>query len=129
VKTSGGAGLHVLVPIARRHDHAETRRFAGLLALALARAAPELVTTERSAARRRGVFVDSKLNGRGMTIVSAYSVRPRPGAPVSAPLRWEELTDELDPLALTMATVAERVAREGDPLAPSSASGSAWTAP
>jgi bifunctional non-homologous end joining protein LigD len=117
VKTSGGAGLHVLVPVARRYDHGQTGRFASLLAQTLARAAPELVTTERVASRRRGVFVDAKLNGRGMTIVSAYSVRPRAGAPVSAPLAWEELTDELDPRSLTMPVVAERVA-EGDPLAP-----------
>jgi len=114
VKTSGGEGLHVQVPIARRHTYEQTREFASIVADALARTHPELVTVEWTKSKRRGVFVDAKMNGEGMTIASVYSVRPRPGAPVSTPLRWEELREDLDPQSFTMEVVRDRVAREGD---------------
>lgn len=117
-KTTGGDGLHVHVPVARRHTYDETRRFAGIVARALRAASNGLVTTERSPARRRGVYVDTKMNGHGQQIVSAYSVRPLPGAPVATPLEWAEVGPSLDPLAFTPATVLERVAARGDLLAP-----------
>ena len=118
VKTTGGEGLHVHVPLDRHDTHERARGFAEIVAGALVRSAGSLVTTERSLARRRGVFVDAKMNGHGQQVVSAYSVRPRPGAPVAAPLRWEELREGLDPRDLTIPVVLERVARDGDLLAP-----------
>jgi bifunctional non-homologous end joining protein LigD len=60
------------------------------------------------------VLIDSNQNGAGKTIASAYSVRPKPGAPVSTPLRWDEVDETLDPSAFTMDAVRERVEREGD---------------
>jgi len=72
------------------------------------------VTTEWTKSKRRGVLVDANQNGEGKTIASVYSVRPRASAPVSTPLRWEELTPDLDPEAFTMEAVLERVASEGD---------------
>ncbi len=116
--TTGGDGLHVRVPIARRHTHEETRAFAEIVAGALVQTARGLVTTERSVARRRGVFVDTKMNGHGQQVVAPYSVRPRPGAPVAAPLRWDEVTPAVDPAMFTPAEVRARVEREGDLLAP-----------
>jgi bifunctional non-homologous end joining protein LigD len=113
-KTSGSDGIHVLVPIARRHTYADTRLFSEIVAGALARAHPGLVTTEWSKAKRRGVLIDANQNGEGKTIASVYSVRPRPGAPVSAPLRWEEVNEELDPDDFTMEVVLRRVERHGD---------------
>jgi bifunctional non-homologous end joining protein LigD len=113
-RTTGGDGLHVHVPIARRYSHEETREFAQMVAGALVRASGGLVTGERIKARRRGVFVDTKMNGHGQQIVSVYSVRPLPGAPVSTPLRWEELTPDFDPRELTMQEVLDRVERDGD---------------
>jgi bifunctional non-homologous end joining protein LigD len=113
-KTSGSRGIHVLVPIARRHDFAAVREFAGIVAGALARAHPGLVTTEWTKAKRKGVLVDANQNGPGKTTASVYSVRPRAGAPVSTPLRWDEVEPGLDPLAFTMDVVLERVEREGD---------------
>lgn len=113
-KTSGSEGIHILVPVARRHTYAETREFSEIVAGALARAHPGLATTEWTKAKRRGVLIDSNQNGEGKTIASAYSVRPKPGAPVSTPLRWEEVNASLDPAAFTMDAVLERVAREGD---------------
>jgi bifunctional non-homologous end joining protein LigD len=73
-----------------------------------------LVTTEWAKQKRRGVLVDCNQNGEGKTIASVYSVRPRVGAPVSAPLRWDEVGDDLDPLAFTMDVVLGRIEREGD---------------
>jgi bifunctional non-homologous end joining protein LigD len=113
-KTSGSRGIHVLVPIARRHSFATVREFAGIVAGALARAHPGHVTTEWAREKRRGVLVDANQNGPGRTNASVYSVRPRAGAPVSMPLRWEEVVSGLDPSAFTMDAVLDRVARDGD---------------
>jgi len=113
-KTSGSRGIHVLVPIARRHTFEEVREFAGIVAGALARAHPGLATTEWTKQKRRGVLVDANQNGPGRTNATVYSVRPRAGAPVSTPLRWDEVQPGLDPLGLTMEAVRDRVARRGD---------------
>ncbi len=113
-KTSGSEGIHILVPVARRHTYADTREFSEIVAGAIARAHPGLATTEWTKAKRRGVLIDSNQNGEGKTIASAYSVRPKPGAPVSTPLHWEEVNPSLDPAAFTMEAVLDRVAREGD---------------
>ena len=113
-KTSGADGIHVLVPIARRHTYEDSRQFAEIIARALAATHRGLVTTEWSKAKRRGVLIDSNQNGEGKTIASVYSVRPKEGAPVSTPLRWEEVNPNLDPAAFTMDAVRERIARDGD---------------
>ena len=96
-KTSGGKGFHVLVPLDRRSTYDDTRAFAELVAGAIVRAHPDLATRQWAKARRRGVLIDANQNGEGKTIASAYSVRPRPGAPVSTPLRWDEVVPDLDP--------------------------------
>src|SRR5262249_29160531 len=113
-KTSGSKGIHVIAPIVRRHTYAETRAFAEGVAGALARLHPGLVTTEWSKAKRRGILIDANQNGQGRTIASVYSVRPRPGAPVSTPLRWDELSEDITPRDFTMAVVLDRVSRHGD---------------
>jgi bifunctional non-homologous end joining protein LigD len=113
-KTSGGKGFHVLVPIERRSTFEDTRRFAEHVAGAIARTHPKLATTEWSKAKRRGVLIDANQNGEGKTIASAYSVRPRPGAPVSTPLAWDEVNDKLNPSIYTMPVVLERVRQHGD---------------
>ncbi len=113
-KTSGSRGIHVLVPIARRHTFGDARDFASIVAGALARAHPGLVTTEWARKKRKGVLVDANQNRQGATNASVYSVRPRAGAPVSTPLRWEEVIPGLDFTAFTMDAVLDRVAREGD---------------
>ena len=113
-KTSGSSGIHVLVPVERRYTYDDTREFAEIVAGALARTHRGLVTTEWTKSKRRGVLVDANQNGEGKTIASVYSVRPRPGAPVSTPVRWEELTQDLDPASFTMDAVLERVRRDGD---------------
>jgi bifunctional non-homologous end joining protein LigD len=114
VKTSGSDGIHVLVPIARRHTYDETREFSAIVASALARTHQGLVTTEWTRAKRRGVLIDSNQNGEGKTIASVYSVRPREGAPVSTPLRWDEVNDKLDPRDFTTDVVLSRIEQHGD---------------
>ncbi len=113
-KTSGADGFHVLVPVERRHTYDDIREFAEIVAGTLARMHRGLVTTEWSKSKRRGVLVDANQNGEGKTIASAYSVRPRAGAPVSTPLRWDEVDEDLDPLDFTMDVVLARIEREGD---------------
>jgi bifunctional non-homologous end joining protein LigD len=113
-KTSGADGIHVLVPIARRHTYADTRQFAEIVAGALETTHRGLVTTEWSKAKRRGVLIDANQNGEGKTIASVYSVRPKEGAPVSTPLRWDEVNEKLDPAAFTMDVVRKRIAEHGD---------------
>jgi bifunctional non-homologous end joining protein LigD len=113
-KTSSADGMHVLVPIERRYTFDDTREFSEIVAGAIARTHRGLATTEWSKAKRRGVLIDSNQNGEGKTIASAYSVRPREGAPVSTPLRWDEVHDGLDPSSFTMDVVLERVRKHGD---------------
>jgi bifunctional non-homologous end joining protein LigD len=113
-KTSGGKGFHVLVPLDRRSTYEDTRAFAEVVAGAIARAHPKLATTEWSKARRRGVLIDANQNGEGKTIASVYSVRPKPNAPVSTPLGWDEVDTKLNPTIYTMPVVVERVRERGD---------------
>jgi bifunctional non-homologous end joining protein LigD len=114
VKTSGADGIHVLVPIERRHTYEDTRQFAEIVARALASTHRGLVTTEWSKAKRRGVLIDANQNGEGKTIASVYSVRPKEGAPVSTPLRWEEVDESLDPGSFTTDAVRRRIEEHGD---------------
>jgi bifunctional non-homologous end joining protein LigD len=113
-KTSSAEGMHILVPVERRYTYADTRQFAEIVAGAIARTNRGLATTEWTKSKRRGVLIDANQNGEGKTIASAYSVRPRPGAPVSTPLRWHEVNEKLDPLAFTMSAVLERLRKHGD---------------
>jgi len=117
-KTSGAGGMHVLVPITRRSTFEQTYAFAEALSRQLERDHDGFVTTEWLKRKRRGVLVDHRQNAWGKTIASAYSVRPKPGAPVSTPLRWDELTEDLDYRELTMETALARVQEHGDLLAP-----------
>ena len=117
-KTSGSRGLHVYVPLQPVHEYDRVRRFVERVGGALAAAAPDSVTMERSLPRRAGrIFIDSGQNRRGATIASVYSVRPRPGAPVSAPFHWEEL-ERIRPDDFTMAAIWERISRRGEMFAP-----------
>jgi bifunctional non-homologous end joining protein LigD len=113
-KTSSADGMHVLVPVERRYSYDETREFSEIVGGAIARTHRGLATTEWAKSKRRGVLIDSNQNGEGKTIASAYSVRPRPGAPVSTPLRWDEVNESLDPAAFTMDVVLGRVRKHGD---------------
>ena len=114
VKTSGADGIHVLAPIQRRASFEDTYAFAEAASRLLEARHPGRVTTEWLKRKRAGVLVDHRQNGWGKTIASVYSVRPKPGAPVSTPLRWDELTRDVRPTDFTMAVVLDRIAAHGD---------------
>jgi len=114
-KTSGGDGLHVYVRIAPEHGHPDVRRAALAFAREVERRAPDDVTTAwwRRDRDPTAVFVDYNQNARDHTIASAYSVRGNPEGTVSTPIRWDEV-DDVEPAALTIATVPGRFAELGD---------------
>jgi bifunctional non-homologous end joining protein LigD len=113
-KTSGSRGMHVYVRIERRWTFGEVRRAALAFAREVERRAPALATSKWWKEERHGVFLDYNQNAKDRTIASAYSVRPRPDARVSAPLRWEEI-DLSDPRDFTLRTMPERFKKAGDP--------------
>ncbi|MGH7358007.1 MAG: non-homologous end-joining DNA ligase, partial [Candidatus Rokuibacteriota bacterium] len=119
VKTSGATGLHVLVPLAAQYTHEQARTLARLLATLVVERAPAIATLTRPLGARGGkVYVDFGQNGHGRTIVAPFSVRPRPGATVSCPLDWREVTARLDPTRFTIRTTPRRFTRRADPLSP-----------
>ncbi|MEZ5332469.1 MAG: hypothetical protein R2991_10555 [Thermoanaerobaculia bacterium] len=119
-KTSGATGMHVLVPLGGQCTHEQSKQLAALLAQVVARQLPEISSIARGPAHRKGrVYVDFLQNGYGKLLVAPFSVRPRPGAPVSTPLRWSEVTAKLDPARFTIESVPRRLARlKSDPLLP-----------
>jgi bifunctional non-homologous end joining protein LigD len=117
-KLSGARGIHVYVPLQPVHEFSRVRRFVGEVGNYLAAANPDDLTMEWDKPRRKGkVFIDHNRNAFGQTVASAYSVRPRPGAPVSAPLTWDEVGQVANG-DVTVANLWERLQRHGDLFAP-----------
>jgi bifunctional non-homologous end joining protein LigD len=115
LKTTGGKGLHVVAPLVRRADWSDVKRFAQAVAELLAQAAPERYTTEFSKRKREGrILVDYLRNARGATAIEAYSTRARPGAPVAAPIHWDELADGVRADSFTVRTMADRMRELGE---------------
>jgi bifunctional non-homologous end joining protein LigD len=119
VKTSGKTGLHVFAPWERQADYDEARAWALGIAQQVVDTLPAQATTERSKAKRgKRVYVDVMQNARGHHAVPPYVLRAVPHAPVSTPLRWQELTPRLDPRAYNLKTIFQRLARQQhDPMA------------
>jgi bifunctional non-homologous end joining protein LigD len=119
VKTTGGKGLHVHVPLSARDDFDAVRRFARQASEVVAAREPDSLTVEqRKDSRGDRVYADVMRNAYAQTAVAPYSVRARPGAPVATPLQWEELEDSgLTPHQFTLRTVGEHLARRPDPWA------------
>jgi bifunctional non-homologous end joining protein LigD len=117
-KTSGATGMQVFVPLEPVHPYVDVRAFVEQVGRLLVRAYREKVTMAWPVSERSGkVFIDHQMNRRGANIASVYSVRPRPGAPVSTPLDWGELDSDLEPGDFRIDNLWERVAR-GDRFAP-----------
>ncbi len=114
IKTSGSRGMHVIVRIEQRWTFPEVRRAALAFAREVEQRAPTLATSKWWKEERHGVFLDYNQNAKDRTVASAYSVRPRPDARVSAPIDWGEL-DDCDPADFTLRTMPARFASRGDP--------------
>ena len=116
VKTSGSSGIHIVIPLPAKTSFETASRLAGAIAERVTRRNPRLATVERSlSARPRGsIYVDAQQNSAGKSVVAAYSVREKPGAPVSAPLEWTELRDTLRLDTFTVTTMPGRLGKVGD---------------
>ena len=116
LKTSGSRGLHIVVPLPARTTYARSAAVAEKIAAIVTAKYPRLATLERSLQRRPSgtIYVDAQQNARGKSVASAYSVRERTGAPVSAPLRWDELERNLQIQDFTIATMRRRIDDVGD---------------
>ena len=113
VKTSGSSGLHVLLPLAGTCTWEQSRTLGMLIAQVVSRQLPEIATIVRSPRKRQGkVYLDYVQNGHGRLIVAPYCVRPLPGAPVSAPLRWSEVGPKLELASYTIESMPARVKRQ-----------------
>jgi bifunctional non-homologous end joining protein LigD len=120
-KTSGSSGIHVHLPILENHfNYEQVRTFAEAVASILVARLPEIATIERVVRKRKKgtIYVDFLQNVRGKTVASVYSPRAEPAAPVSTPLKWEELKEPIDPKNYTIVNVFERLDRYGDLFAP-----------
>jgi bifunctional non-homologous end joining protein LigD len=117
-KTSGKSGLHVLIPMGRRFSYEQQKLLGEVVARIVESQLPDIATTIRLRGQRGGrVYIDFLQNGKGKLLVSPYSVRPVPGATVSAPLRWSEVTAALDVSRFTIRSMPRRIAAlRDDPL-------------
>lgn len=124
VKTSGQTGLHIYLPLEARYSYEQARQFTQLIAQLVNLRLPELTSLERSPQKRQGkIYLDYLQNRRGQTLAAPYSLRPKPGAPVSTPLEWDELTPDLSPLNFNYHSIHERLEQKGDLFAPVLAEG------
>lgn len=118
VKTTGGKGLHVVVPVDATAEWREVKSFAKGVSVEMAADAPDKYLTKISKAEREGrIFIDYLRNDPTSTAVAPYSTRSRPGAPVAFPLRWDEVKTGLDPKAYSVETVPALLRRRADPWA------------
>ncbi len=119
-KTSGASGLHVYVPLGGKYDYEHVRQFAELIAHLTVEQLPGSTTIERSLSKRakNKIYVDYLQNKKGATLSCAYSLRPKPGAPVSTPLEWKEVKHSLDPVDFNIKNALKRLQKKGDLFAP-----------
>lgn len=115
-KTSGGKGLHLLIPLNGKYSFDQSRQFAEIIGHILHKQFPETTSLERNPKKRLNkIYIDCLQNRYGQTIVAPYSVRPRPGACVSTPLEWNEVNAKLTPQKFTIKTVLKRLKKK-DPM-------------
>lgn len=116
IKTSGSKGFHIAVPLDGKSDFGSVARFAHAVGTIMVKRYPEKLTQEFHKVDRGGrILVDTGRNGYSATYAATYTVRARPGAPVSAPCRWEELErSEVGPETFTLRSMAQRIADVGD---------------
>jgi bifunctional non-homologous end joining protein LigD len=116
IKTTGGKGFHIVVPLDGKSKMSEVARFADTVGRLLVSHAPEHLTQEFSKVDRKGrIYVDTGRNGYSATFAAAYTVRAKPGAPVSAPCTWEEVEKgKVNPDSFNLRNMAARIKKSGD---------------
>lgn len=119
-KTSGASGLHIYVPLGAKYTYEQTRQFAELIAQMTLEQLPDSTTIERSLKKRakNKIYVDYLQNKEGSTLSTVYSLRPKPGAPVSTPLDWKEVKHGIDPRNYNIKNTVQRLEKKGDLFAP-----------
>ena len=114
-KTSGATGLHIFIPLHAQYDYEIVKQFGAFFMQLLQKKLPGITTLERSKAKRgKKIYLDHLQNRKGQTLASVYSLRPVPGATVSAPISWNELNEHLHPSQFTLINMPERIKRVGD---------------
>jgi bifunctional non-homologous end joining protein LigD len=114
-KTSGATGLHIFVPLGAKYDYDSSREFAHIISKLANAKVPAITSLERSPTKRKKkVYLDYLQNRKGQTLAAPYSVRPRPGAPVSTPLDWSEVKEGLNPADFNMKNIFSRLKQKGD---------------
>lgn len=114
-KTSGGKGLHILIPLKGKYSFEQSRQFAEIISHLVHNRLPKITSLERSSEKRPNkIYLDCLQNRNGQTIAAPYCVRPRPKALVSTPLEWNEVNEDLDPANYNMMTIPKRLNEKGD---------------
>jgi bifunctional non-homologous end joining protein LigD len=115
VKTSGSSGIHIYIPLGAKYDYEQSRQLAELVVTLVNHELPDLTSVERSPSKRKGkIYLDFLQNRETQTAAAPYSLRPRPGVPVSTPLDWSELKKGLTPTTYTARNIFDRLKVEGD---------------
>ena len=119
-KTSGSSGIHIYVPMGKKYTYEQVKDFAWLVCMMASQQIPEFTTLERSLGKRKKdqIYMDYFQNRKAQTIASVYSLRPKAGATVSAPLEWSEVKKGLTPQDFTIFNIEERLKKKGDLFAP-----------
>ena len=118
-KTSGASGLHIYIPLGAKYSYQQGRDFARLLCSLIQIELPKLTSMERALRNRRGkIYLDYLQNRRGQTLAAPYCLRPRPEAPVSTPLTWDEVRTGLRITDFNITTIRSRLAKTGDLFGP-----------
>ncbi|MEO8399005.1 MAG: non-homologous end-joining DNA ligase [Ignavibacteriaceae bacterium] len=114
-KTSGATGMHIYIPLGAKYDYETSKNFAHLIAHIVNSRIPKFTSLERSPSKRkRKVYLDYLQNNKGQTLAAPYSVRPKKGATVAAPLHWDEVKKGLSPKNFTIETMPRRLGQIGD---------------
>lgn len=114
-KTSGKTGMHICLPLGAQYSYEQSKQLAEILMLLVHERLPKITSVERKPEKRaKKIYLDYLQNRKGQTMAAPYCVRPVPGASVSTPLTWDEVTPQLDPTKFTMTTIQKRLDKVGD---------------
>jgi bifunctional non-homologous end joining protein LigD len=114
-KTSGATGLHIYVPLGAKYTYDQAKEFAHIIAVLINQKHPDITSVERMPKKRqKKVYLDFLQNRKGQTLAAPYSLRPKPGAPVSTPLEWSEVRPGLNPQKFTIKTIFDRLKKKKD---------------